>query len=68
MTAPLVGAVLDWWGMGVVFLSLAAASLAICVALIAPLILAARSARTRVQVAVPEMPEVASPALGAPGG
>ena len=68
VTAPLVGAVLDWWGMGIVFLSLAAASLAICVALIAPLILAARSARTRVQVAVPQVSERASPALGAPGG
>ena len=62
LTAPLVGAVLGWWGMQLAFLVLAGVSLAICVALITPLILAARSPLRVAAPQAPGAPQSASPA------
>ena len=45
LTAPVVGAVLDLWGMGTTFLLLALGSLGICVALLLPLAVAVRGLR-----------------------
>ena len=43
LTAPAVGVALDAWGMGATFLLLAVASLAICLGLLAPLVVAVRA-------------------------
>ena len=43
LTAPAVGVALDAWGMGATFVLLAVASLAICLGLLAPLVVAVRA-------------------------